>query len=104
MYNSAMVQVSDIVRSVSAVAFDYPIEVVELFGSYARGTATESSDIDLLLRTDASFSLFDAVNFKGAVEKATGRSVDVISASAITGKTLQRSIDRDRMVIYERQS
>ena len=37
--------------AVAPIAKKYQIPAVYLFGSYARGTATEESDIDLLVDT-----------------------------------------------------
>ena len=42
-----MLQIEDIKRSVTKLAKKYGAERVYLFGSYARGEATEQSDIDL---------------------------------------------------------
>jgi len=49
-------QISDGVRQ---AAREFPIRKAELFGSYARGTATEDSDVDLLVYFDQpAVSLF----------------------------------------------
>ncbi len=99
-----MVQVRDIAKIVSDIASDYPIREVVLFGSYARGTATDSSDLDLMLFTDSTFSVFDAVNFKKAVELLVGANVDVVSGNHITNRTFERAVDRDKVLVYERDS
>ena len=41
----------DIEFGVTKVLSDYPVEFCYLFGSYAKGKATETSDVDLLIRT-----------------------------------------------------
>ncbi len=36
-------------QAVQTAAMQYPVKSVELFGSYANGTADESSDVDYLV-------------------------------------------------------
>ena len=43
--------VDEIARIVRPIAQRYGLRAVYLFGSYARGAATEDSDIDLLIDT-----------------------------------------------------
>ena len=52
---------------------------IELFGSYARGEQTESSDIDLLVEfATEQVSLFNIASALMAMEEATGMSVDLV--------------------------
>ena len=46
--------VEQIAQCILPVAQKYGLKAVYLFGSYARGTATESSDIDLLIDTSGT--------------------------------------------------
>ena len=46
--------VDEIRQIVAPIANKYHLKAVYLFGSYARGTATESSDIDLLIDTSGT--------------------------------------------------
>ena len=60
----------------------YPIEEIALFGSYARGEATEDSDIDLLVNYQGS----DAWNFLDLheeLENMLGKKVDILSKRAV---------------------
>lgn len=77
-----------------------------LFGSHARGDATEESDIDIRLELDESkdFSLYDMLRFKKALERQCGRNVDVITAANIENENLAQAIEREGIVIYERQT
>lgn len=55
---------------------DYPVHYCYLFGSYARGSATPTSDVDLLVSTDAK-----GLKFYGLAEKlrtALKKNVDLI--------------------------
>jgi len=69
---------------------------VRVFGSTARGTNTESSDIDLLVDLDADVGLVSLVALERELAKMLGREVDVIPAGsikpAIASKILSEAI------------
>ena len=44
--------IEEIRRRITPVAVRYRLKAVYLFGSYARGEATDESDIDLLIDTE----------------------------------------------------
>lgn len=44
--------VEEIRRRITSVAVRYRLKAMYLFGSYARGEATDESDIDLLIDTE----------------------------------------------------
>ncbi len=75
-----------------------------LFGSFARGDAGPSSDIDVRLLLDRckQFSLYDLARFQKAVAQKTGREVDVITADVIKDKNLEAAIQREGVTVYER--
>ena len=49
-----ILSMDDIVRKCSEVFRDYQVNYCYLFGSYAKGTATDSSDVDLLISTETT--------------------------------------------------
>jgi predicted nucleotidyltransferase len=55
-------------------------ENVRVFGSAARGTETEGSDLDLLVDVGDRTSLLDLVKLQLELEDALGVSVDVVTA------------------------
>lgn len=59
------------------------IAAVALFGSVARGAATESSDVDLLVDPEDDASLFDLAQFGIDMEQLLGIPVDVVSRRAL---------------------
>ena len=59
----------------------YPIKKVSLFGSYADGTANETSDIDLLIEfLSTNVSLFMLYDIKYEMESKLKKGVDLIHA------------------------
>ena len=75
----------EIRKAVIPVAEKHGLWAVYLFGSYARGTATENSDIDLLIDTTGTGikSLLQLAAVYCDLESALGKSVDVITTSAL---------------------
>src|SRR5687768_1288473 len=61
-YNGTMLTRSQLQRkrdAILAIAGRYGASDVRVFGSVARGDATETSDLDLIVRFEAGRSLFD---------------------------------------------
>lgn len=66
-------------RAVLDLTAQYGATNVRIFGSVARGEATESSDIDLLVEFDPDTSLIDHVGLIQDLEDLLGCKVDVVS-------------------------
>lgn len=76
-----MLEIADIASGVLEVAVDYPVERIELFGSYAQGSATEKSDVDLLVEfTSLAVSLLTISSMRRKLEQKLGVPVDLIHA------------------------
>lgn len=76
------------------------ISFCALFGSFARGEADETSDIDLLVR----FSKPIGWRFFGIAEdlqEALGKKVDLATENML-GKYIRDSVMHDLKVIYEK--
>jgi predicted nucleotidyltransferase len=63
---------------------------VRIFGSVARGDATEFSDLDLLVRFEPGRSLFDHVGLLMDLRDLLGVDVDVVSEGALQGRFGQK--------------
>ena len=57
---------------------------VRIFGSIIRGTATENSDIDLLVAFEPDRSLLDLIGFKQDLQELLGREIDVVSEGGLS--------------------
>jgi uncharacterized protein len=60
-----------------AIASRHGARNIRVFGSTARGTATESSDVDLLVDLEPGRTLLDLGGLLMDVESTTGLQVDV---------------------------
>lgn len=89
-----------IVREVSSFARNHHIEKVILFGSRARGTNTERSDIDIAVYGG------DFDGFYWDVKEKTHSLLmfDVVQADAPISMELREEIEKDGIVIYEKAS
>lgn len=61
---------------------DFPIRRMALFGSYVRGEAAESSDVDILVEVDPAIGL-RFVTLAERLEAVLGLPVDLVSRRAI---------------------
>lgn len=81
-----MLTIQQIKDTVTDYFKDKPVKSVYLFGSYARGEASEDSDVDLLIEYDESkarLSLFDVLRFKVNLEKKLNREVELVEDSGL---------------------
>jgi predicted nucleotidyltransferase len=72
----------------------FGVSQIRVFGSVARGTATEKSDIDLLVHVEPRRSLLDIIGFEQEVAELLGVKVDVVTERALH-HLLEDSIRRD---------
>lgn len=99
-------QLADVI---APIAQKYRIPLVYLFGSYAKGTATEDSDIDLLIDTKGTEikSLLQLSAVMLELENATGKRIDLITTSSFDQKTdristlhFRDAVRRERLELY----
>ena len=80
-----------------------PVERAILFGSYAKGNPTQTSDIDLLIDCKGRIRGLDFFGILDDITEALRVPVDLIEASqVIDGGRAQREILETGIVIYER--
>lgn len=80
------------------------ISAVVLFGSYARGEASPESDIDLrIVYDDDGLTLLDLAAFSEAVRERTGKNIDIVSKADLGDDEFAHTVEREGMVLYERQ-
>ena len=79
---------------------EYGVKKAVLFGSYANGTATARSDIDLFV--DSGLRGLRFFGFAGMLADAANKNVDVIDVAHInSGSRVDQEIARTGVVLYE---
>ncbi len=98
-----MLTIPQMQQIVTAYFKEMPVKKVYLFGSFARGEATESSDVDLLVEYDDSgktISLFETFRYKLGLEDVLSRQVELVENATIYHRFLPY-IEKDKIKIYE---
>lgn len=75
--NNNILTIDDIKAIVKPIAEKYGVEEVYLFGSYARGEATESSDLDFLVFGGDNFKLTKIFALAEEFRQSFQKQVDV---------------------------
>lgn len=74
-----MLTIEQIIAAAQIAAKEYPITKIDLFGSYANGTSSPGSDVDLLIEFNtSSISLITLCSVKNRMEELLNTPVDVI--------------------------
>lgn len=80
-----------------------PIKRAFLFGSYARNEANTDSDVDILVELDHSQPIgMKFFVFQEELKNILNLDVDLVSENGVS-KHLKPFINRDKLLIYERQ-
>ena len=96
-----MPDVQEIQRRLAPVFDAYGVQSAVLFGSVAKGTATEKSDVDLLV--DSRLKGLRFVGLMEAVHAALKLPVDLLDVTHIrAGSPIDREIRSTGVTIYEK--
>ena len=99
----------EIRQRIAPVAAKYGLKAVYVFGSYARGTAKEDSDIDFLIDTTGTSlnSLLSLGALYCDLEAALQKQIDLITVSSLEQETrmpseadFRDSVLKERVNIY----
>lgn len=86
-----------VIKDISAFSKKYNVQKVILFGSRARGTHTERSDIDIAVIGGDFDSFYWAV--KETIHSLL--SFDIVDYDSGVSRQLKKEIEKDGVVIYE---
>jgi predicted nucleotidyltransferase len=93
---------SDIETIVAIMKENEMVEEVLIFGSRAKGTYKNGSDVDLALKGKLSFTITAHIGFLLNEETNMPYKFDVIDYLSIQNKELTEHIDRVGVVLYKR--
>ena len=90
--NGSIYTTDDIKKIIEPIAKEYGVKKLSVFGSYARGEATEKSDIDFhLIDTEDQWGYFKFYEFLHELEDTLGIKVDIITTEIINSKYFQEA-------------
>ncbi|MCF8280865.1 MAG: nucleotidyltransferase family protein [Bacteroidales bacterium] len=93
----------EILRTIEPVLRKYAIKRASLFGSFADGTATAGSDVDLLVELSKPIGLLEFIHIKHELEDLLGRKVDLVEFKAVK-PSLKNLILHSAIPIYGKEA
>ncbi len=94
--------VNSIKNMISPIAKAYGIKKVYLFGSYAKGTANEESDVDLLIDVGRRMTFITLSGLRQDVCESLKLPVDIVTVNSLD-KDFKDSISGSEVLLYEEQ-
>ena len=94
-----MLSVSIIKERITPICKAYGVEKVFLFGSYARGEATDESDIDLRIEKGKIKDLFTLSGFRLDIMDILKNKVDIL-IGVPNSKKFKQNLSKDEVLIY----
>jgi len=73
-----------------------------LFGSYAKGEATEESDVDIIAHVDKGMDILDFAEISGYVEDLLDKKVDFLYGGDTLSTEMRLEIEKTGVTIYEK--
>ena len=95
-----MLSIPRIQECIAPICKKYPIQKAYLFGSYARGNATEKSDVDLRIEGDIT-SFFMLGGIYSELSDALGTELDLLSRLP-DSEAFKKNLRKDEVLLYER--
>jgi len=97
-----LLSIEEIKSYIIPVVKKYPVDKVILFGSYARGDASDTSDVDLVVESGGKMRNSKIFTLGGDLLMALPVRVDVYDILEIKKSSpLYNSIREDGIIIYE---
>ena len=95
-----MLSIEKIKEIIFPICKKYGVKKAFLFGSYARGEATENSDVDIRIEAGKIRGLFQLSGFRIDLVEALGVEVDLLSIQPEC-KNFKENLKRDEVPLYE---
>ncbi len=95
-----MPDINEIQNIVVPIAHSYGVKRIYLFGSYAKGTAGEKSDVDLLVEKGKPMSLLKLSGMRQMIQEALNLSVDLVTSAGIEDD-FRKEIAGTEILLYE---
>ncbi len=92
--------IDEIKHIVAPIAERYGVQRVFLFGSYARGEATEKSDLDFRIDKGNLRGLFALGGLHYDLQESFDKPLDLLTTGSLETEFLKR-IEQEEILIYE---
>ena len=97
-----MLNITDIKDKVTTICNGTKVVKMVLFGSYAKGTATINSDIDLFMISNGAITGLSFYDLKSKIEDAFNVEVDLIpDLDIIPDSLVEQQINEHGVIVYE---
>lgn len=95
--------ISDIKKMLSEILNNTDVQKAVLFGSYAKNTPTETSDIDILIDSNGKIKGLKFFAIIDMIREKFNKDVDVIEKSEIDKNSkIEKEIEETGVVVYEK--
>jgi hypothetical protein len=92
-------EIHEIAKRIVPVLKNRGVVEASVFGSIARGDASQLSDLDLLLKYHEDVSLLDVVDLKNELESILGVKVDLVSSDYLKPRLKERVLSECRRIL-----
>ena len=99
--NNKIYAIDELRAMISPIAAQYGVDRVFLFGSYARGQADVSSDIDLRVDKGKLKGLFALGALYSDLEERLGKKLDLLTTGSLDRQFLNH-IAKEEVLLYDR--
>lgn len=98
--NTNIFTINEVKNLVKPIAEKYKVNEIYLFGSYARGEANESSDLDFLVFGGENFKLTMIFSLAEDLREVLKKEVDVFEINEInTDSDFYNTIMKERLLV-----
>ena len=99
-----MLSIAEIKRTVEPIVKNTKVEKVVLFGSYAKGIASEKSDIDICLFSNGAITGLAFFDLKSKFEDSFNVNIDLLpDLDIVPNSPVEKQINDSGVILYERQ-
>ena len=100
---SRIYSIKDIRKILNEVLNNTDVEKAILFGSYAKNTPTQNSDIDILIDSNGKIKGLRFFAIIDMIKEKFDKDVDVIEKAEINkGSRIEKEIENTGVVVYEK--
>ena len=100
MANHKIYGIDELKTMISPIAAQYDVDRIFLFGSYARGQATEESDVDLRVDKGRLKGLFALGALYSDLEERLGKRCELLATGSLDQQVLNH-IAAEEVLLYD---